>query len=257
MKPLKITIVGAGNVGRQLALVFFSKGHQIVQICSKKPRQAQSLARKVNAGSVSTIAGLNTDADIYFLCIPDQAIREISDSLNIKGKLVCHTSGSTEMSVLSAFSDNYGVFYPLQTFSGRKTVNFSRVPICVEGNNKQNETLLFELGRQLSGDVRIIDSPRRMIIHLAAVIAGNFANYMYVIAEEILQKHGFSFSILHPLIEETSGKAVRISPYHAQTGPAMRRDTEIIRRHLEMLEKEGDTRKIYELVTKNIMRTFQ
>ncbi|HRY33587.1 MAG TPA: F420-dependent NADP oxidoreductase [Bacteroidales bacterium] len=257
MKPLKITIVGAGNVGTQLAQVFFSKGHQIVQICSKKPRQAQSLAKKVNAGSVSSISDLSKDADVYFLCIPDQAIRELSDSLQLMDKLVCHTSGSTEMEVLSAFSANFGVFYPLQTFSGRKTVNFRRVPICVEANNKQNEMLLFALGRQLSGDVRIIDSPRRMIIHLAAVIAGNFANYMYVIAEEILQKHGFSFSILHPLIEETSGKAVRISPYHAQTGPARRRDTEIIRRHLEMLKKEGNTRDIYDLVTSNIMKTFQ
>jgi predicted short-subunit dehydrogenase-like oxidoreductase (DUF2520 family) len=251
-----ITIVGAGNVGTQLSQIFYSKGYPIVQICSR-PKKATLLAGKVNAMAVTEISEITPDADIYILCISDRAIKELKDSWEIKNKLVCHTSGSTEMEVLKDLSSDYGVFYPLQTFTSKRHVDFNKVPICVEANNAENQETLYKIGKSISKNVRYIDSKTRMSIHLAAVIAGNFSNFMYVLAEEILQKQGFSFELLHPLIQETSHKAVKLSPYNAQTGPARRNDTDVIRKHLDLLKSKPETRSIYEIITKDIIRYFK
>lgn len=256
MKSLKISIIGAGNVGTQLALVFTRHGHQVSQIFSRRPVVARRLAMKVGASAITRIDELHNDADVYFLCIPDQAIQQMKDQWTIHDRLVVHTSGATEMQCLNAYSDRTGVFYPLQTFSVKKNINFTRIPICIESNHKESQDMLFQLGRQISGNVRLIDSPTRLTIHLAAVFACNFSNYMYVLAEEILQKKGFSFSILHPLIEETSSKAIKISPFHSQTGPARRNDLDIISKHLSMLESQPGLKDIYELISNNIRKNF-
>lgn len=257
MKKPGISIIGAGNVGTQLGLVFRSAGYPIHQICSHKTLQAFRLAKKVNATAIGDIEELTPDADIYILCIPDQSIRDLKATWKIKDKLVCHTSGATEMNVLKGFSLHYGVFYPLQTFSVRKNVNFKRIPVCIESNSPESQEMLYKMAKSISGDVRVIDSVTRMTIHLAAVIAGNFSNFMYVLAEDILQRQGFSFDLLHPLIEETSNKAVKISPFQAQTGPARRKDLDVIRKHLELLKNNPETQQIYDLITKNIINYFQ
>ncbi|MHC1708156.1 MAG: Rossmann-like and DUF2520 domain-containing protein [Bacteroidales bacterium] len=252
-----ISIIGAGNVGTQLAKAFHKAAYPIVQICSRHPKRAEALAGLVKASSVISVADLSPDADIFILCIPDQSIRDLIPIWPIHNKLLCHTSGSTEMDVLKDLSEHYGVFYPLQTFSSKKNVNFSKVPICIEANSQRNGEILYKIGKSLSGDVRYINTPARLSIHIAAVIAGNFPNFMYVLAEEILQKNGYSFEILHPLIQETSSKAVKISPFKAQTGPARRNDTDIIRKHLELLRSNPQTREIYNLITQNIIKHFE
>jgi len=44
--------------------------------------------------------------------------------------------------VFKGFSENYGVFYPLQTFTSDRDIDFSNIPICVESSNEKNKILL-------------------------------------------------------------------------------------------------------------------
>jgi predicted short-subunit dehydrogenase-like oxidoreductase (DUF2520 family) len=104
--------------------------------------------------------------------------------------------------------------------------------------------------------VRQINSLQRKHIHLAAVFACNFSNYMYSIANDILKADGISFDILNPLILECASKALDLNPREAQTGPAKRNDQNIIQHHLELLNNLPDYREIYEILSRQIKDNF-
>ena len=53
---------------------------------------------------------------------------------------------------------------------------------------------------------------------------------------------------------ETALKVQDLSPYQAQTGPALRNDKKTLKRHLKQLDNENH-KLIYELLTKSIQQT--
>lgn len=250
----KITFIGAGHVATHLALELHKKGNKIVQVYSRTEKSAKTLAKKVNAKAIHNISKIDTNADIYIIAISDDAIISLIKNLHLKDKLVVHTSGSMPMSLLKKVSSNYGVFYPLQTFNKHVKINFSEIPILIEANNKQNITLLKNLASSISLNTQCVDSDKRLIIHLAAIVASNFSNFMYVIAEDILKRNKISIDVLKPLIHETAQKINYDFPHKLQTGPAVRKDFEIIKKHLNLLAKDPDYKKIYKLISNNIIK---
>lgn len=56
-----------------------------------------------------------------------------------------------------------------------------------------------------------------------------------------------------PLIRETVDKLNVLSPREAQTGPAARRDVDVMRKHLELISSP-DVRNIYEMMSRSIMQ---
>lgn len=252
-KKYKIVLIGAGNVATNIGNAIVSAGHEVSQVWSKTAPSSNQLAKKLGAKPITDIRKLNTNADIYILAIKDDAIRSIAEKIKLKDKLIVHTSGSTDTTVLRKSSENYGAFYPLQTFSKNKSVNFNAVPLFIEASNKASEKKLLELAGHLSRIVHVANSEKRKIIHLAAVFANNFSNHMYVIAESILKKNKIPFEVLIPLIEETVNKVKFNGPAKMQTGPAIRGDKKIMKEHLRMLAKDKLSKKIYRLVSKSIL----
>ena len=162
-----------------------------------------------------------------------------------------HTAGSIPMNIFSSFTENYGVFYPLQTFSKTRDVDFSRIPVFIEGKNDEIVSSLKETAEKITSDVRDADSGQRKELHLAAVFACNFTNHMYAIAAKLIEDKGLAFDSIRPLIAETAAKIEEIEPYKAQTGPAIRYDEGVINKHLALLQ--NDTFKdIYSLLSKSI-----
>ncbi|MCE9539162.1 MAG: DUF2520 domain-containing protein, partial [Bacteroidetes bacterium] len=195
---------------------------------------------------------IDTTADIYIIAVNDDAIIEVTKLLRLKNKIVVHTSGSVEMNILKPISKNIGVFYPLQTFSKNKTVDFNVIPVCLEANNKDTFKVLQTLAKSISSNVQKINSEQRKTIHLAAVFACNFSNHLYTIASSILASANISFDVLSPLIEETARKVKNTPPIEAQTGPAVRNDIKTINNHLKMLSDNKEYRQLYKLISKNI-----
>ncbi len=256
MKPkTNIVIIGTGNVATQLALALHEKKFNIIQIVGRKEKDVLLLSKKIKTAGSTNFNNINSNADIYILAIKDDAINSLASKLKLKDKLIVHTSGTVDLNVLKSPFSNYGVFYPLQTLSKNKKIDFKNVPICIEANNKKAFNLLFELANTLSDKVYKINSEQRKIIHLAAVFACNFSNYMYVIADDILSKNKLSFDLLKPLIAETAEKIKSNKPFKNQTGPAVRKDTKTMKAHLKMLENNKSFKKIYENVSDGIMKT--
>ena len=174
--------------------------------------------------------------------------------LALHGKLILHTSGSTALQLLQKYTGKAGVFYPLQTFSKTKELNFRAVPICIEGASPDITKQVKELAQSISNNVYEVSSEQRRILHLAAVFACNFPNYLYGIAQTLLANHQLDFNLLRPLITETAEKVQEQLPADAQTGPAVRNDVSTMSKHLEMLANEPVMKDIYELLSQGIIK---
>ena len=253
-----VVIIGAGNLATQLALALFEKGIQVKQVYSRKIESALALAEKVNAAFTNELSQLLPEADLYVIAVKDSAIHEVLENLKIgETQLIVHTSGSVPMSVLEGFSSNYGVFYPLQTFSKNRKIDFSGIPICIETNHPSNMMKLEKLGEILSSSVNQINSAERKTLHLSAVFVNNFVNHLYAVGADILHDKKLDFNLLKPLIRETAEKIEHLSPIEAQTGPAKRYDQTIIETQLKMLNDKPEFQKIYSFATESIFRLQQ
>jgi len=249
-----IVFIGAGNLATQLSSALYKAGNNIIQIISRTDFSAKKLANKFSCDYSSDISKINTKANIIIICVSDNQLKKISSNLKVNDKLVIHTSGSLSINVLSSISNNYGVLYPVQTFTSHSAVSFAEVPICIESNSNINLNIIELLASSISNDVRDIDSDKRKIIHLSAVIANNFTNLNFSISEFLLKEHDIPFDILKPLIAETANKIIKNKPSAIQTGPAYREDYEIITKHLDLLIKYPAYKKIYEVMSDTIIK---
>lgn len=247
-----IVLIGAGNVATQLGAALKKEGYLISQVYSRTKKSAEALAKTLKAAPLTDLKKIDTGAAIVIIAVKDDAIAAIAKQLKLKDQLLVHTSGSVEMNVLKACSKNFGVFYPLQTFTKGKTVVFKSVPICIEANNSAASTTLQYFAKSLSRKVQKINSDQRKKIHLAAVFACNFSNHMYAIADELLRKEKLSLDLLQPLIEETASKIKNSKPSDVQTGPAVRGDKKTMDAHLKLLGTNKKLKTLYQLISEGI-----
>lgn len=247
-----IVIIGAGNVGCHLARKFHAASCNITQVAGRREANVKSLAGDVGAAHTLDLEKVITGQDLYILALPDEVMEDILPKLPLTNELIVHTSGSVPMNILAPYSENYGVFYPLQTFTRRRQIDMKEVPVFVEANRIDNENLLVDLGKNLSEKVMVVDSVRRQYLHIAAVFASNFSNHMYDIARSVLEEQGLDFDLLSPLIMETAAKATSLGPDKAQTGPARRSDLKVMEKHLEMLRGNKAAMEIYRRISDSI-----
>ncbi|MDA7810238.1 DUF2520 domain-containing protein [Flavobacteriaceae bacterium] len=232
---IKVVIIGTGNVAYHISkAVLKNKKLEIAMICGRKKKLPTNFSQDI---AYSNNFKKIKKADLYIICINDDNIFKISEKLNIdKKSIVVHTSGSTELNVLSKHN-NYGVIYPLQTFSKDKEIEFSNVPIIIEANSKLILSRIKEISSFLSNKVLKCNSNQRTFIHISAIFTNNFSNFMNVIAQDILKSQDIDSEILKPLINETIDKLNFLTSKEAQTGPAARNDKITIEKHLNLLKK--------------------
>ncbi|MFO7869593.1 MAG: DUF2520 domain-containing protein [Bacteroidales bacterium] len=250
---MKAVIIGAGNVGTHMAKALNKRGVHITQIVSKSMKSAVELASQMESSFTTDIADISKTADIYFVCVSDSAVQQVVRQLNVGDKLVIHTCGSVGIDVFYDNVENYGVVYPMQTFSKFKKVNYSEIPFFIEANNSENELILYNFLKKVSSHVSVVNSQQRAMIHLCAVFASNFTNHMCTISEMLLKDQKIKFEVFKPLLRETFDKIIKYSPSVSQTGPAVRNDNQIIEKHVESLENYPDIQKIYKEISNSII----
>jgi predicted short-subunit dehydrogenase-like oxidoreductase (DUF2520 family) len=251
---MRITIIGSGNVATHLAAAFKNAGHRIVQVYSRDMQNAALLAYHVKAEPVDDLTQINPETDLFVIAVKDDAIGIVAEQLARYQKLMVHTSGATDLYALLAFSDNVGVLYPLQTFSKTKEVDFRTVPLCIEAADEDIAKELTQLAQTVSNNVYAINSVQRKTLHLAAVFANNFPNYLYTIAQQILERHQLDFDLIRPLILETAQKVQTDLPRAMQTGPAVRNDETTMNNHLQLLKNNPDLQQLYTLLSQGIIK---
>jgi predicted short-subunit dehydrogenase-like oxidoreductase (DUF2520 family) len=246
-------LIGAGNVGWHLGQILNEKGIRILQVISRSETSCKELAGLFHTGHSTSLKQLVDAAGIIIIAVPDINIDEVISQSDFRDNLVVHTAGSIPIEVFRGKAVNYGVLYPLMTFTRKKPVDFASVPLLIEANSEDNEAKLIHLAKMLSEEVRTVTSEQRKIIHLAAVIASNFSNHMYTLAENLLAYEGIPFKLLNPLIRETTNKIGLLPPLLAQTGPAVRNDTVTMKAHLKLLADDPGIAEIYRHISKSII----
>jgi predicted short-subunit dehydrogenase-like oxidoreductase (DUF2520 family) len=246
---IQVSIIGSGNVAQHLIQAFAKTTEiELVQVFSRKPELIFSL---VPNHKIISDYNLLKAVDLIIIAVSDDAIAIVSAQITLKNQLVVHTSGSVSMDSLNS-NNRKGVFYPLQTFSASKEIDFKLIPICLEATTRKDYQILEKVAKSISDVTYNINSEQRKALHVAAVFVSNFVNHLYQIGNELCLENDLSFEILKPLITETANKIQTLSPTQAQTGPAKRNDTQTIKAHLSFLTNDNQ-KEIYKLLTKSII----
>ena len=245
---IRITVIGSGNVAQHLIKAFAKS--ELVEIVQVYARKKEALSSLIEFDKITSDFEELQESDLYIIAVSDKAIADVSKQLPFQNRIVVHTSGAASLDVLDA-KNRKGVFYPLQTFSKNKEIDFSIVPLCLEAENTFDFRVLETVAKSISNAVFAINSDQRKALHVAAVFVNNFTNHLYHIGKEICGEHQVPFEILRPLMQETAEKINTLDPVDAQTGPAKRNDNNTIAAHLDYLTNENQ-KNIYKLITQSI-----
>ena len=248
---MQIVLIGSGNVAFHLAKAFTEAQIPISQIFGRNTTELQKISEQFSIPfSTETLA----DADLYIISVSDSSIAEVSSLIQNENALVAHTSGSVSREALSG---NYrkSVFYPLQTFSKSKNLDYSKIPFFIDAENENDEEILKNLASKISKNVMLANDEKRKYIHLTAVFACNFVNHLYARAKEISDSQGIPFDYFLPLIDETTQKIHELEPKLAQTGPAIRNDEKVLKLHESLLTDE-EKLKIYKTLNESIKKMY-
>lgn len=251
----QVSIIGAGKVANSLAHALENKNIAIGEIYSRRLDQAQKLSKAIaGASAVDSLDFSSSKSTIFLMAVKDDAISEIARQIHIpKGRYIAHTSGTVSMHDLSDVGDHFGIFYPLQTFSSDQSVDFSEIPLLIDGNNQKTTDMLMRIGNSISQNVSIASEHDRQQLHVAAVFASNFTNRMLAASEEILKDTNLALDVLKPLVKQTIDNVFEQGPDQALTGPAVRNDQSTINKHLDMLKGYPQWKEIYKQLTEQII----
>ncbi len=254
---MKIVFIGSGNVATHLSTALSKTDIHIIQIISKNIANAQKLANSIECESFSDTLNDLLEADLYIIAVADAEIKKIASHKFFKDRFLVHTCGSVKMNILSENTNQYGVFYPLQTFNKNNRVDFSEVPICLEASNDEVYNKLEKLSGKISTKIFKINSEQREKLHIAAVFVNNFVNHLFALANEIVERENIDSEILKPLISATFENMYKKNPFDIQTGPAIRNDIETIEKHLSILKNyPKNFVEVYEIISESIRQMY-
>lgn len=253
-----ITLLGSGNVGSHLARAFHAAGYQILQVWSREFDHAEALASQVFAEPINKLSLLYPTADVYILAVADDALFDLALDLRLRDALVLHTAGSVSLRVLQPISRRHGVLWSPQTFIRDVPMTYSDLPFCIEASSPAVEAQMRDLLAPVSQHLYSVDTQQRQWLHLAAVMTNNFGNAINALAQELLQRKGLPFEILHPLVTMTAEK-VKLDTaadserpaglWQQQTGPARRQDQKTLDAQRRLLADEPLLLDLYDLMT--------
>jgi len=248
---MQIVIIGSGNVAYHLAKAFVLNKIPLAQIFGRNETELQKISSELKIPFSNEKL---EDADLYLICVSDSSVENVSQLIIKKNCLVAHTSGSLPKEILDG-EYRKSSFYPLQTFSKSKDLDYSKIPFFIETENEKDQKILTDLVLKISENVMESTYEKRKYIHLTAVFACNFVNHLFSRAKEISDAQDIPFDYFLPLIDETVQKIHEIDPKSAQTGPAVRNDKRVLELHENLLTDESLN--IYKTLNLSIKKMYQ
>ena len=252
---MRIVLIGAGRLATNLGQTLLGAGHEIVCVNSRTMASAKALADKIGGCAVDRAEDIPMEADAYIIAVKDSVLADVIPAVTRgrENQVFMHTAGSMPMSMFQGMAHHYGVFYPMQSFSKERPVDFAVIPTFIEANDEKAMQTIRHLAESITERIYELSSDDRQYLHLAAVFACNFTNHCCALADGLLTDAGLDFQVLLPLVEETVAKLHQLPPAEAQTGPAARRDENVMGLQRAMLANRPDLQRIYTLLSSSIM----
>jgi predicted short-subunit dehydrogenase-like oxidoreductase (DUF2520 family) len=248
----KISIVGAGKVGRTLARVLRHAGYQIGAVVSRKLENAKAATAFIGAGTPETdvLKALDTSF-VHFITVTDPTIPSIVKEFDSKGPASLaghyfyHTSGaisSTALAPLQKKGAEIGSIHPLQVFAhpDKAIETLPGIYYAIEGTDKAME-LAVQVVDRLQGKLLLIPTGRKVLYHVAGVFAANYLTVLVELAMSIMEEIGESpedaYQALLPLMVGALENIEEFGTDAALTGPISRGDIETIQTHIDALKQ--------------------
>ena len=255
---MRIVLIGAGRLAVNLGRALLRSGHEVVYVLGRSEDTTSALADMLQCPCSTNMAGIPLDADMYMVCVNDESLPDVVASLPPLPALVVHTAGSLSLQVFEGTSlSRYGILYPMQPFSKEVAADFSDIPCFIEASDESDLDLLESFSQTLTHRVFRLSSEKRRHLHLAAVFAGNFSNYCYAVAGQLLAENGLPFDVMLPLIDQTARKVHSMTPVEAQTGPAARGDKAVMEAQAALLANHPELKELYLLMSSGIRCAVQ
>jgi predicted short-subunit dehydrogenase-like oxidoreductase (DUF2520 family) len=266
VKP-RIAIVGPGRLGRALTLKLQRAGYVISEIVSRdrvgSRQTARQLARKVGAHA-STGESAHLDADVVWFCVPDREIAPVASQLasvvDWKRKTAFHSSGalaSDELDLLRRRGAAVASVHPLMTFVSGSIPPLKGVPFAVEGDAIANRVAR-RIVRDLGGEAFTIRKQHKAAYHAWGAFLSPLLLATLATAEQVARAAGLSAvqarKKMLPIIRQTIANYEALGPARAFSGPIVRGDAEIVRKHVQALRKIPEARDVYLALARAALR---
>jgi predicted short-subunit dehydrogenase-like oxidoreductase (DUF2520 family) len=256
-KPfMQIVLIGSGNAATALGHLCHRGGHKIVQVFGRNKISVDALAKTIEAAPVYQWSEITHEAELYIVSLPDSVVPTLHENFSLQKGMVVHTAGAVPMQALSKVARNYGVLYPLQSLH-KNVIEYSNIPLLVDGNTPEDKTLIADFAATLSGKVAYATDEERIKLHVAAVWVNNFANHLYTIAWDFCHENQLDYFLLLPMMETTVNRQYHGKPSDFQTGPAIRGDQATIVKHLSLMEGNPEWQELYQTLTDEIARYYK
>jgi len=252
-----ITVLGLGAVGRSLSIALHNSGYTIKSLLSRNENRKKELPSELHSlFSIYTGDGEAELGDIIFICVSDNAIRDVAvqlaETYNLNGKMLVHCSGNFTAEILqTAEVQNIktAAFHPLKSFAGQPETNpFKGIYIDIEAQ-KPAVNILSGIARNLGAFPFEIKAAAKPFLHIASVIASNYVVTLLDIASETSEMGGIKRSevqkALLALLRGTLQNIEKSGVEKALTGPLARGDTKTIQKHIQILEQNPDISDLY------------
>jgi len=253
---MDVVVIGSGNIAQYFCEKCHIVGHKVLQVVARNPQRGNFLAELCNSSYAQDFNNINRSANIYIISVSDNAISRVVEFLKPTNGLIVHTAGTVSKDILKAFSNNYGVLYPLQSIVPSNHVK-SDFPFLIDANSSESLIQLKKFTNTFSNNIVEASDEYRKKIHLAAVIANNFTNHLFTLTKQYCIEQQVSFDLLLPLLEETVQRLKFAEPSNWQTGPAIRNDIATIDKHVEILKDNKSLQNFYTLMTESIQTFYK
>lgn len=250
---MQIGIIGAGKVGTTMGKYVTDHGGSVSGFYSRTASSAKEAAEFSGTTYFDSIDSLMDVSDTLFITTTDEAVVQVWDCIagkNVKGKVICHFSGSLSSDVFSNWRETGAEvcsIHPIYAFSNKFTSyqNLTDAVFAVEGSKVALEQMqgLFGL---LPNRIIAIGTEQKAKYHAAVSVASNQVAGLIYMAVEMLKETGISediaYVLLRPLVENnvrtvfSKGESGDITGCaKALTGPIERNDCGTIEKHLAAL----------------------
>jgi len=204
--------------------------------------------REIGAGKpYSRLVPEILDSNVILLTTPDGALSGVAgalakfDEMKLRGKIVLHTSGALDRTVLAPLARrgaSTGSLHPMQTFTGRGAPKLERVVFAVEGD-RSAAIVARKIALSLGGVPVTINSRNKPAYHAAGALVAGHGLGLIEAATQVLLKLGFrrrdAMRALLPLMRQMLDNFERLGPRESWTGPVSRGDFATVAKHTKAL----------------------
>mgnify|MGYP001407555369 FL=1 len=249
-----ITVIGAGNVGSQLCKQLHFRGYKIDAIINSGSNVSVKFLDDISSVHVDQIGNIPAESDAYLIAVRDDQYEDVIAEFPYRDKLMIHTSGSFESEKFEKITKRWGCLYPLQTISKIKEVNWENVQFFTECAQEKDYLKMSTLCKKAGFIYQYANSEKRKQLHVAAVVSNNFTYHLLSLVKTHCLKNNIDYNHLRHLIELSIENITKENPFVLQTGPAVRKDSKLIEKQLDMLKNEHELKEIYDLFTRQIIQ---